>query len=320
MIRPIGFRPNPLTAVDNSFQSVDHSRNALELSYAAYREVTVLADTLRSHGVNVRLFDDASNELPDSVFPNNWFSTHEDGRIALYPMLSPNRRGERRPDVIEALRDHYAVSGVIDYSDLEGENVFLEGTGAMVLDHVQRIAYIARSQRAHDRAVKLVCRDLGYTPVVFTTKDRRGFPIYHTNVMMSLATDFAMVGVETIENVAERHAVVDLITDSGRTIVDLTHDQIDAFAGNAIELTGASGRLLVVSTRAYESLRPDQVAAISETARLVPVAVPTIELAGGSVRCMIAGIHTDPKPERESSKRAVRTLGSIDSSVPAPAL
>lgn len=291
MVRPVGFRPNPLTADDNTFQSIDPSRSASDLSYAAYREVTRLAETLRSFGVEVRLFDDVGHDLPDSVFPNNWFSTHEDGRIALYPMFSPNRRGERRPDIISALGAAYGVSEVVDYSGLETEDVFLEGTGAMVLDHDHRMAYIARSRRAHDRAVEVVCRDLGYQPIVFTTTDRRGVPIYHTNVMMTVATTFAMVGLDTITDAAERAVLVDRLTASGRAIIDLTHEQIDSFAGNAIELQGRSGRILVLSSRAFESLRPDQVAAMSTDCEIVPIPVPTIELAGGSVRCMIAGIH-----------------------------
>ena len=301
MVRPIGFVPNPMTAVDNAFQSVDTTRSAVELSYAAYREVTLLVDTLRAHGVSVQLFDDIGYDLPDSVFPNNWFSSHDDGRIALYPMFSPNRRGERRPDVIAALQERYAVTEVMDYSGLEGEDVFLEGTGAMVLDHEHRIAYIARSHRAHDRAVAVVCRDLGYLPVVFTTTDRSGTPIYHTNVMMSVATTFVLIGLDTIADPAERDAVAERIAVTGRRIVDLTHEQVEAFAGNAIELTGSSGRILVLSARAFESLRADQLDVIGRDCTIVPVAVPTIELAGGSVRCMIAGIHTAARPAAVST-------------------
>lgn len=295
MVRPVGFHPNPVTAGDNAFQSTDTSRSALDLSYAAYREVTRLAEILRSFGVEVRLFDDVGHDLPDSVFPNNWFSTHQDGRIALYPMFSPNRRGERRPDIISALQDAYRVTEVVDYSELESQDVFLEGTGAMVLDHDHRTAFIARSRRAHDRAVALVCRDLGYEPIVFTTTDGRGVPIYHTNVMMTIGTHCAMVGLETVPDMVEREVLLDRLSASGRAVVSLTHDQIDAFAGNAIELQGTSGRILVLSSRAYASLRPDQVEVIGADCQIVPVPVPTIELAGGSVRCMIAGIHLPPR-------------------------
>lgn len=294
MVRPNHFAPNPSTVADNAFQSTDPSRGRAEIARAAHAEVTALADALTMAGVAVHLFDDTGDELPDSVFPNNWFSTHPDGRVALYPMFSPNRRGERRPDVVDLLQRRYRVTDVTDYSGMEADNVFLEGTGAMVLDHIDRTAFIARSHRADDRAVSRVCADLGYEPVVFTTTDRRGVPIYHTNVMMCVATTFALVGLDTIPDPAERLEVEDRLSQSGRAVLNLTHDQIGEFAGNAIEVQGFDGRVLVLSQRAYDSLTPDQRAEIELHCALLPVAVPTIELAGGSVRCMIAGIHLDP--------------------------
>lgn len=295
MVRPSRFRPNPSTAVDNAFQSTDPSRSGAELSRAAYREVTVLAEQLTAHGVTVHLFDDTGNDLPDSVFPNNWFSTHDDGRVALYPMSSPNRRGERRADVVDLLRQRYRVTDVTDYSGMEADRLFLEGTGAMVLDHIGRTAFIARSDRAHDRAVSHVCADLDYEPIVFTTTDRFGVPIYHTNVMMCVATRFALVGLETITDPTEREGVENRLFRSGRDVIALTHEQIGNFAGNAIELQGSDGPLLVLSQRAHDSLSLDQRASIELHCTLLPVAVPTIELAGGSVRCMIAGVHLDAR-------------------------
>lgn len=291
MVRPIGFRINPLTAGDNPFQSNDVVRGPRELALAAYEEVTNLAETLRAHGVTVRLFDDISDDFPDSVFPNNWFSTHPDGQVALYPMFSPNRRGERRSDVIDTLRASYRVADVLDYSGLEQQGVYLEGTGAMVLDHLEHTAYVALSNRSDEHAARSICRELSYEPIVFRTADIRGIPIYHTNVMMSVGTDFAMVGLDTIPDPTERAAVERRLRSTGRTIVDLTHQQIDNFAGNAIELHGGGRRLLVLSQRAYESLRTDQRDILGRSATLLPVGVPTIELSGGSVRCMIAGIH-----------------------------
>ena len=293
MVRPSRFRPNPSTAKDNTFQSTDASRSSHELAAAAYREVTDLANALTMAGVTVHLFDYPGDDLPDSVFPNNWFSTHPDGRVALYPMSSPSRRGERRHDVVDLLRDLYQVTDVTDYSGMEADEVFLEGTGAMVLDHIDRTAFIARSDRAHDRAVSHVCADLDYQPVIFTTTDRQGVPIYHTNVMMCVATTFALVGLETITNPGERRDVEDRLLHSGRDVIELTHDQIGNFAGNAIELRGADGPVLALSQRAFDSLTSGQRARIEMHCTLLPVAVPTIELAGGSVRCMIAGIHLD---------------------------
>lgn len=300
MIRPHAFRPNPLTIADNAFQSREPTAPPQEVAQSAYSEVTALADLLAEVGVDVHLFDDTSNELPDSVFPNNWFSTHDDGRVALYPMYSPNRRGERRTDVVAMLRRLYRVSAINDYSVLEDSETYLEGTGAMVLDHAHRIAFIARSHRAHDRAVSQVCRDLGYTPLVFTTTDRAGVPIYHTNVMMSVGTDMALIGLDTVPDADERDALRHRLLSTGRELITLSHDQIENFAGNAIEVQGRSGRQLVLSQRAHDSLRTDQRAAISRHAQLLPVAVPTIELAGGSVRCMIAGIHLPKRPTSEA--------------------
>lgn len=291
MVRPHHFRPNPWTAGDNGFQATDPSRSSAEVAADAYAEVGAVAEALRTEGVYVTLFDDEGDTLPDSVFPNNWFSTHSDGRVVLYPMFSPNRRGERRADVLDVLRADYCVSRVVDYSTWESQQMYLEGTGAMVLDHVTRIAYIARSHRADDRAVSRVCADLGYEPVVFATTDRRGVPIYHTNVMMCVASTFALVGLDTILDPAERALVTRRLEGSGRTVVPLTQEQIDNFAGNALELHGAGGPVLVMSQRARDSLTAEQVAVIESHARIRSVPIPTIELAGGSVRCMIAEVH-----------------------------
>lgn len=308
MVRPHAFSSNPSTVADNAFQSRIPAGSPHLVARAAFDEVTAVVERLESVGVRVHLFDDVGDQLPDSVFPNNWFSTHSDGRVALYPMYSPNRRGERRADVVAALRRGFRVSAVHDYSVLEDEELYLEGTGAMVLDHVSRMAYVARSFRANDRAISQVCRDLGYTPVVFTTTDQRGTAIYHTNVMMSVGTTLALVGLDAIPDPVERTTVEQRLLASGHEIVPLTHDQIDEFAGNAIEVQGIDALHLVLSERAFASLDAGQRSAISRHAQLLPVAVPTIELAGGSVRCMIAGIHL---PERQPATRP--------SACPAPA-
>lgn len=294
MVRPHAFKPNPLTIADNAFQSREPLASPASVAKSAFHEVTAVVARLEQAGVRVLLFDDVGDLLPDSVFPNNWFSTHADGRIALYPMYSPNRRGERRTDIVDALRQRFRVSAIHDYSVLEDEEMFLEGTGAMVLDHVNRTAYIARSFRANDHAVSQVCRDLGYTPIVFATTDTRGTPIYHTNVMMSVGTTLALVGLDAIPDPSERSAVERRLATSGHEVVALTHEQIDNFAGNAIEVRGRAGLHLVLSQRAFESLTDVQLETISRHATPLPVAVPTIELAGGSVRCMIAGIHLPP--------------------------
>lgn len=293
MIRPHHFTPNPATAADNAFQ-VDVATDANgTFAASAYREVTAAASALVDAGVRVHLFEDETTSNPDSVFPNNWFSTHSGGHVAIYPMHSPSRRGERRWDIIELLKAEYRVQDVIDYSGLENDDVFLEGTGAMVLDHAARIAYTARSNRADPIALERFCTNFGYEPMVFDAADSNGVEIYHTNVLMCVATDFALVGLDLLTNEVRRMQVVDRLLASDREVIALTEDQVREFAGNAIELRGTQGRVLAMSTRALSALTPEQRATIERSARIVALDVPTIELAGGSVRCMLAGIHLD---------------------------
>nr|WP_315228027.1 arginine deiminase-related protein [uncultured Albidiferax sp.] len=292
MVRPHAFTPNPQTAADNRFQRPGDGTPASAVVAAAYAEVTAAAATLERHGVRVHLFDDTGErDTPDAVFPNNWFSTHAGGHIALYPMYSPNRRRERRQDVIEMLKAEYRVQDVIDYSGLEPDGLFLEGTGAMVLDHAERVAYTARSHRANPVALERFATHFNYEPMVFDAADPQGVPIYHTNVLMCIATDFCLVGFDTLTDPQRRAEIHARLAQSGREVVALSQAQIADFAGNAIELTGANGRLLALSARAEACLTPAQKQVIARHAQTVSLAVPTIEMAGGSVRCMLAGIH-----------------------------
>lgn len=300
MIRPHHFSVNPQTAADNVFQSrhmdIADGRSRTDIAAAAHIECTALADALVAKGVRVHLFEDESSERPDSVFPNNWFSTHRGGRIVTYPMFTPNRRLERRPDVIELLKEHYRVQDVIDYSGLEHDGLFLEGTGAMVLDHIGRIAYVARSHRADPVILERFCTHNGYEPMVFDACDDDGTPIYHTNVLMCVGTELALICLDALPDAARRGEVVARLTETGRTVIDLSHDQLRDFAGNAFELTGDSGRLLAMSERAHRSLTAAQLRTIEASCEIVSVDISTIELAGGSVRCMLAGIHLDQRP------------------------
>ncbi|MBF0852007.1 amidinotransferase [Gluconobacter sp. R75690] len=298
MIRPHHFHPNPETERDNVFQTRDGTRTTVEIAAQAHAEVTRAAETLEQVGVKVHLFEDKTRETPDSVFPNNWFSTHAGGHVAIYPMFSPNRRRERRGDVIEMLKHRYRVQDVIDYSGLEQDGLSLEGTGAMVLDHISRIAYAAKSNRTNEVAMERFCTHFNFEPIVFDAADEAGRLIYHTNVLMCVGTSFAMIGLETIGNMRRRQEVRDRLAENGRDIVELTFGQINDFAGNALELSGAQGRVLALSGRALRALRPDQVRVIERSATLLPLDVPTIELAGGSVRCMMAGIHLTPRLAR----------------------
>lgn len=298
MVRPHHFTPNPSTAVDNAFQALPDAP-ADVVARAARTEVDQMAAAISARGVAVHVFDDLTRDTPDSVFPNNWFSTHASGDLALYPMYAPNRRGERRTDVVEALTAAYAVGEVHDYSHLEREGTFLEGTGAMVLDHVNRLAYVCRSHRAHEGALAAFCADFGYRPVVFDAVDEAGTPIYHTNVLMAVGTDVALLGLSAIRDPRERALVTGLLRDTGHEVVDLTAGQVASFAGNALELRGtaveADGRFLVMSNRGIASLDDEQRAAIEARLPLLGVDIPTIELAGGSARCMLAGIHLPPR-------------------------
>jgi len=292
MIRPSRFYPNPETASDNAFQrNADRDSNALTLM--ARKEFDAAVQTLRAAGINVHVFEDTTEpEKPDAVFPNNWISTHHDGRMALFPMYSVLRRRERRQDIVEELRKHYRVTDVIDYSTFEDEGCCLEGTGSLVFDHVNKIAYVSLSNRSNPKVIQRFAEDFSYEPVIFTSIDSDGQPIYHTNVMMCIGTAFAMVGLEMIPNKAERQKVRVRLEKTGKEIVELTADQIANFAGNAIELHDKHGeKLLVLSTRAAQALTEEQRETLTRYARFVPLELPTIELGGGSARCMIATIH-----------------------------
>ncbi|HRA74998.1 MAG TPA: arginine deiminase-related protein [Propionicimonas sp.] len=289
MVRPHHFRPNPETHADNAFQTVAAAQPG-EVEAAALAEFDAAAQRLSDAGVTVHVFDDRGRATPDSVFPNNWFSTHHGGRVALYPMYAPSRRLERRADVVELLKREYRVQEVIDYSGLEYDDLFLEGTGAMVFDHAERVAYVGSSARADAVILERFCTAFGYEPMVFPTADPAGRPIYHTNVLMSIGTEVALVCLDAISERRRRDEIERRLSESGHDVVALSWSQVADFAGNAIELTGRH-RILVMSERAAGALRPDQLDRIEATAEVVPLALPTIELAGGSARCMIADLH-----------------------------
>ncbi|WP_170393714.1 MULTISPECIES: citrulline utilization hydrolase CtlX [Ruegeria] len=291
MIRPHAFASNPETRDDNAFQTLAN-RSAAATSAQARDEHDQAVALLRDAGVKVHVFDDHGDlDTPDSVFPNNWFSTHPGGHVAIYPMFVPSRRRERRADVIEMLKQEYRVQDVIDYSGLEQDKLALEGTGAMVLDHVGRVAYTVKSNRADPVLLERFCTHFNYEPIVFEAHDAEGRDVYHTNVLMGIGSEYALICLDMITDPDRRATVKARLEESGRTVIDLTHEQIAEFAGNAIELSGRDGLVLALSSRALAALTPDQLATIEASATPLPLSVPTIETAGGSVRCMIAGIH-----------------------------
>lgn len=293
LVRPHHFAPNPQTNTDNSFHSWDVAPLfRRDISQSAFNASTRLARALETAGVDVHVFEDTETHRPDSVFPNNWFSTHAGGRMALYPMFAENRRTERRTDIVDFIKRHYQVGEVIDFSGLEEDGMYLEGTGTMVLDHVARVAYTAKSRRAHPLALERFCARFDYEPVFFSAQDSDGRAIYHTNILMSIATEFALVGFDSIRVKSQRRRIESKLADSGREAVALSQSQLREFAGNAIELTSRHGhRVLALSARAARSLTPWQRGVIEDSCQILPVDVGPIEMAGGSVRCMIAGIH-----------------------------
>jgi hypothetical protein len=295
MIRPNGFHPNPETALDNAFQKEIGADSPADIAERARLEFDQAVEALSAAGVRVEVFDDTPIPTkPDAVFPNNWFSTHRDGRVALYPMYNPSRRPERRLDLIERLGERYRITDIVDYSPYEKRGLSLEGTGSLVLDHVHRLAYVSLSRRADREPLQKFCTDFAYEPLTFESTGDDGRPIYHTNVMLCLGSQFALVGLDLVPDPAERDALRARLESTGKTIIALDRNQIANFAGNALELHNEHGKLLVLSSRAAAHLTAGQRTTIDQFAQLVPLALPTIELAGGSARCMMATIHLPP--------------------------
>lgn len=289
MVRPHNFRVNPETENDNSFQ-IKGIKNQI-LSKDAYIEVTNVVEALKEKGVKVNLFEDTDNKTPDSVFPNNWFSTHAGGHICIYPIKAENRRHERRPDILEFIKHKYRVQDIIDYSGLEFDGLYLEGTGAMVLDHLERVAYAIRSDRTNPIVLERFCTQFNFEPMVFDAQDHHRKSIYHTNVLMCIATEFALISLDMIIDSNRSKEICNRLSSPGREIINLTKHQIASFAGNAIELQGSNHRILAISSTAYKALTQKQIKAIESYVEILPMTVDTIEMAGGSIRCMIAGNH-----------------------------
>ena len=292
MVRPHHFTPNPQTAKDNSFQQ-SVTPNVASVKESAFQQVSQAVHRLRQRGVTVHLFDDTEQETPDSVFPNNWFTTHANGQMGLFPMYCENRRKERKPEIIEFLNSHYRVEQMTDYTYCEQDGVILEGTGSMVLDNSNRIAYAVKSKRMNETLFAKFCEDFGYQGVAFDASDNKGVAVYHTNVLMCIGSEFAMVGLSLIDDLIERDKVRSTLENSGKEVIELSFEQIQQFAGNALELNTENGRILAISQTAYNALTQPQIRVISKYVELFPLDVSTLELAGGSIRCMLAGIHLE---------------------------
>ncbi len=294
MVRPAHFGPDTQTAQSNTFQQPT-DRSAESLQTAALVEFDGLVQALRAAGVRVIVFDDTDEPVkPDAVFPNNWVTTHANGDVFLFPLEAPDRRIERRMDIINALTvEHgFAVGRVVDLSDHEGEGRFLEGTGSMVLDRIHQTAYAAMSTRTDPKLLQTFAAEIGYKICSFAALDDAGRPIYHTNVMLALGCRFAVVCSGAIADSQQRAAVLQHLADTGRQIIDLTREQMSSFAGNVLEVRGDDDQsLIVLSQTAHAALTDEQRAMLQHFGSLLPVAVDTIEqVGGGGVRCMLAEI------------------------------
>lgn len=284
-----------MTAESNVFQGRSNSTPE-EQQQAAAREFDALVDALRSAGINVVVVDDTVEpHTPDSIFPNNWVSFHGDGRVVLYPMEAANRRTERRPDIVETLVDEYGfqVTEVLDLSEHETAGHYLEGTGSMVLDRVNRIAYACLSSRTQLGPLGDFAQRMGYEVVSFDAVDCDGIPIYHTNVLMNVGEALAVICDEAIVRDDQREAVLARLRETGHDVVRLSYDQLHAFAGNMLELRNDDGnRVLAMSTQAWQSLRTEQRELLQANGNIVHKPIDNIESsAGGSVRCMLAEVH-----------------------------
>jgi hypothetical protein len=292
MIRPVNFGFNEQTAGSNAFQN----RNAeqQQVQNKALKEFDNLVDVLRENGVEVMVIDDTPEpHTPDSIFPNNWVSFHGDGNVFLYPMMAENRRLERREDIIMQLEDEFSIKHVIDLSRFEHENKFLEGTGSMVLDRENKIAYACLSPRTDKEVLDLFCSQSGYTSILFHAVDENGTDIYHTNVLMCMGNDFAVICLDSIKDPEEKETVIQSVKSTQKQIIAISFDQMNHFAGNMLELQNQSGESLVVMSKsAWDSLNYEQRAILSSFSKPVYADISTIENnGGGSARCMIAEVH-----------------------------
>ena len=297
MIEPIAFGFNEQTAVNNYFQ-VQQEGNVQE---KALQDFNSFVEKLRAKGINViKIKDTLDPKTPDSIFPNNWVSFHQDGKVVLYPMFAENRRLERREDIINQIKEQFDVKEIIDYSKIENENKYLEGTGSMIFDHDNKIAYGSVSLRLDEELFRKFCDEFGFTPVVFHSYQNAGeerLPIYHTNVMMCVADKFVVICLDCIDDETERQNVIDSIKKSEKELIEISEDQMQQFAGNMLQVQNNSGeKFLVMSQSAYRSLKLEQISAIEKHSEIIYSDLETIETnGGGSARCMLAEIFLPKK-------------------------
>lgn len=292
MVRPAAFGFNMDTAATNVFQ---HAHvNQEDIHSLALKEFDASVLLMRQAGIDVFVFEDSPEpNKPDAIFPNNWFSVHADGKCVLYPMMAENRRNERDVNHITKLQTQFGPLKIIDLSFYEKENKFLEGTGSVVFDHVNRIAYASRSPRTNETVLKDLCHQLNYIPLIFDAVDESGKAIYHTNVIMCIASSFVLICLDSIQKEEDQDRVIDSFNHTNHKIIAISYSQMRSFAGNMLEVKSKSGQpYLLLSQSALNSLLPGQVHEITRHLDVLPVNIPSIEkFGGGSIRCMVAGIH-----------------------------
>lgn len=297
MVRPVNFRMNEQTAVNNYYQESIDGVLPETINAKAQKEFDGFVEKLRSIGVNVIVVNDRiETDTPDSIFPNNWVSFHENGDVGLYPMFAKNRRLERREDILETLEAKgFIINNIVDYTSAEEEHLFLEGTGSVLLDRVNRKAYCALSPRADEDLFIEFCEDFEYTPIIFTsnqTVNGERKAIYHTNVMMCIGETFAVICLSSIDDKKERKNVIEHLKEDGKEIIDITEEQVNNFAGNMLQVKATNDeRYLIMSQAAYDSLTDSQVKTIKKHTKVLSSPLETIETCGGgSARCMMAEV------------------------------
>jgi len=297
MVRPVNFRMNEQTAVNNYYQKEIDNTLPATVQLQAEQEFDLLVEKLRAVGVNVIVVQDtATSDTPDSIFPNNWISFHESGDVGLYPMFAENRRLERREDVLDRLEEEgFVINNIVDYTSAEADDVFLEGTGSLLLERENRKAYCALSPRADEELIIEFCEDFDYTPVIFEanqTVNRERLAIYHTNVMMSMAETFSVICLDCIDDKKERKNVLKHLKEDGKEVIAITESQVNSFAGNMLQVHNKEGkRYMVMSTAAHESLTQQQIDKIQKHCEILSSSLETIETCGGgSARCMMAEV------------------------------
>ena len=291
MVRPYQFYFNQQTAANNFFQSNVNIENANELAIA---EFDAMVEKLRAHQIKVNVVQDTKDpSTPDSIFPNNWVSTHEGGTLCLYPMFAQNRRAERKSTVIDFLESNYKIENTLDLTDLEKEGIFLEGTGSMVLDHQNKLAYGCLSERLDKNAFYEWCDKMQFKAIAFKAVDDKAQPIYHTNVMMCMGDQFVVICLESIPNEQEKQIVLESFKKSNKEVIEISQDQLNHFAGNMLQVFDTNEKPhLIMSEQAHTSLDPAQLKSLEKYNPLLPISIPTIEaLGGGSTRCMMAEIY-----------------------------